>query len=158
MKCEKFFESFMSLEDYSSLPLRLKIHLRSCPDCRKEASLFRDSMLELQSSNSFDLEISMGAVIMSEVDSLPSSQPGGKLTILKWVSVGLIIFVSTFLVTYSKSYLWLEQIYGAKLIVPMSLVLGFVLSIYFIFVMGANYREFARGVSNLRFFKKLNLK
>ncbi len=158
MKCEKFFKSFMNLEDYAVIPVRLRFHLLMCPKCKKEADLIRKAMSNLQNNSSFDPGISLGNSIMKEISPEPSPLPMKKLSVFKWVSVGLIIFMSLFLITYSKSYIWLEHSFGARLLVPMSFVLGFVLSIYLLVVMGFNYFELSKGVINSRFLKKLNLK
>jgi len=153
MKCEKVMETFMELDQYTDIPLRLRLHFFICPKCRDEAACLIKELAGLQGADSFDMDCSLVDFIMNDINFAGREYPG-RISALKWVMVGTIIFTSIVLVNYSNSYIWLKENFGADIILPMSLVLGVLFTIYFVVLMCVNYSGVMKGIENIRFFKK----
>jgi len=138
MKCNRAVEEFLKLEDYSHIPFLLKLHILICRECRKEitkvagvfAFLKNDSLYK----SSYDISLSVMDTIRRESVFTAKTISG-----LKWVSIGLIIFFSIFLVHFSESFLWLKNEFGSYYMLPMSIVMGFVFTAYATILIGCNY-------------------
>ncbi len=153
MKCKKIMNEFLELDNYKVLPLKMKVHFLFCGRCRHEAAKIMKELGRFQKENVYNMRCSLVDSIMAEIRPDPDEFPA-RISGIKWVFVGTVIFVSIFMVNYSNSYIWLKQNFGADIIIPMSLVLGGLFSIYLIILMGVNYSGVMKGAEYFRFFKK----
>lgn len=138
MKCDKAVEKYLKLEDFSHMPVILKLHLMFCGECRREISRLRKTFVFLKNDSlyksPFDITSSVMDIIRSESVFAAKTISG-----FKWVTIGLVIFFSIFLINFSDSFVWLKNEFGSYYTIPMGLVLGFVLTGYSVILMACNY-------------------
>ncbi len=140
MKCKNAVDEYLKLERVSQMPLLLKIHILFCRECRKETSrlggffnlLRNDSLYK----SSYDISSSVMDIIRRE-----SVFPAKTISGLKWVSIGSIIFLSILLINFSESFVWLKKEFGSDYTLPMSLVMGFIVTAYVTILVGCNYEN-----------------
>lgn len=140
MKCEKFMQKFMERDDYSSMGLRMKLHVLKCSRCRDEVKMLNHALAELRDSESFYPGISVSDSVMSAIERRERFKES-RITGIKWGLIGSVIFFSLFLINFSDSFIWLKAEFGADLTVPVSIVLGSVFSLYALIVTGINYQS-----------------
>lgn len=153
MKCNKIMDKFLELENYNDVPVSMKLHFLICPQCRMEASLLREEFLNLQTESPFDYQESISDSIMENIRFIPGEYQC-RISSSKWVGVGALIFFSIFMINYSDSYHWLKLIFGVDIILPMSIVLGVVLSSYLVVLMMVNHSVFVKYMHETKWLKK----
>jgi len=138
MKCNDAVDKFMELDDYRDIPLLLRIHLLICRKCRGEVAALTAALDIISSGSPFDAPRGLAGSIMNAIlrDSLSHT---GKISGLKWVSAGTVIFMSILLINFSDSFIWLKEQFGSLYTIPLSIVLGLVLTAYLSIVVGCNY-------------------
>jgi len=62
----------------------------------------------------------------------------------KWVTIGLIIFLSILLINFSDSFLWLKNEFGSNYTIPLSIVMGFIFTAYSAVLIGCNYERITK--------------
>jgi hypothetical protein len=138
MKCDKVVEKYLKLEDYSAVPLILKIHILLCRECRKEISglkkVFSLMINDSPYKSATDISTSVMNIIRAQHVSAEKTISG-----IKWVSIGTIIFSSILLVNYSESFIWLKVEFGSDYTIPMNIVMGFILTAYSAILIACNY-------------------
>ena len=138
MKCDKAVERFMELDDYRDIPFLLRIHILLCRRCRSEiaALIAALDIFSVESPFSADRALSLSIINKIERESLSH---GRKISGVKCVLSGTVIFFSIFLINFSDSFIWLEEQFGSQYTLPLSIVLGLVLTAYLSIVVGCNY-------------------
>ncbi len=77
----------------------------------------------------FDMPKDLSRVIMNKIYS--SSYVYKKsISSTKWVTVGSLILLSIFLIPFSDSFTWLKLYFKGSLEIPLSIVLGSVITLY----------------------------
>lgn len=140
MKCEQFMKKFMERDDHSSMGLRMKLHVLKCSSCRQEVILLNAAMSGLRNSSSYTLNSSLAGSVMASIGHKESFRDS-RVTGIKWVLIGSVMFFSIFLLNFSDSFIWLKAEFGADLTVPISIVLGSIFSLYALIVTGINYQS-----------------
>ncbi|HOM11612.1 MAG TPA: hypothetical protein PLV81_15835 [Spirochaetota bacterium] len=125
MKCEKAIEKYLSLDNNKSMPLSLMIHLFACKQCRKEIEDLRSIFTTLQNP---PYAISLENKIMQQIMLQKSYYQ--KVSNFNWVAAGLIIVLSIGVISYSDTLQWLSLHFGNKILVPLYLVMGCIVSGY----------------------------
>lgn len=140
MKCNSIMKCFMELDNYRSLPLQIRGHLIFCTRCRKDILSMRRALETILNKKPYDTSEDLSNNIMEQI---ATSQVIYKMDIssLKWISVGLIIFASIFLVSFSEPLNWLKGHFGWRLEVPLNIVLGLVISLYATLFIGTHIDE-----------------
>lgn len=152
MKCEVFITEFMAMDDYRSMGLRMKLHMRFCRKCRSEAREIKGAIDRLQQGAPFRMKSSVAGPVMESIMRREAFAEG-RITGTKWFSIGSVIFLSMFLINFSDSFIWLKAVFGADLAVPVSIVLGSILSLYAMIVTAINYESMRSAINN--YLKKL---
>jgi hypothetical protein len=120
--------------------LILRFHLLFCSECRREISRLRDLFVFVKNDSlyksSYDISTSVMNIIRRE-----SAFNGKTISGLKWVTIGSIIFLSILLINFSESFVWLKGEFGSGYTIPMSIVMGFVLTAYATILIGCNYES-----------------
>ena len=138
MKCEKTVERFMELDEYREIPFLLRIHLFHCKKCREEVAALTASLDLLSAVVPFTAPAGLSDFIIKRIAGESLSHVG-RVSGFKWVSVGTVIFSSILLIGFSDSFIWLEEQFGSQYTLPLSIVLGLVLTAYLSIVAGCNY-------------------
>lgn len=125
MKCEKAIDKYLSLDNNQSMPLSLMIHLFTCKQCKKEIEDLRTTFATLQNP---PYAISLENKIMQQIMLQKSYYQ--KVSNFNWVAVGLIIVLSIGVISYSDTLQWLSLHFGNKILVPLYLVMGCIVSGY----------------------------
>jgi hypothetical protein len=73
---------------------------------------------------------------------------GKRMALYKWIGTGATIFASIFVLTLSDSLALLKAHYGGNLEVPLSIVMGVVITIYAAIFIGTHMDEFNRWLGN----------
>jgi len=138
MKCNKAVEEYLKLEKVSHTPIILKLHIIFCRECRIEISrlsrLFAVMQKDSVYRSSRDFTSSVMDVIRREGVFNAKTISG-----FKWVTIGSVIFFSILLINFSDSFLWLKNEFGSDYTLPMSIVMGFVITAYASILIGCNY-------------------
>ncbi len=149
MKCDKAMSMFLELDNNAVVPLRLRAHMLFCPRCRAEINTLAEELLVLRHLSPFDPGIDIAAEVMEAISKL-SPVPEHTISNLKWISVGSIILMSLFLISFSKSQQWLTARFGGHLMIPLSVVMGLAMSLYAILFISTHLEELKRNVDNTR--------
>ncbi|HOP64438.1 MAG TPA: hypothetical protein PK906_13740 [Spirochaetota bacterium] len=138
MKCNDAVEKFMELDDYRDIPFLLRLHFLFCRKCRGEVAAMTAALDILSSGSPYAAPRGLAGSIMNSI-LRQSLSHAGKISGVKWVSAGTVIFMSILLINFSDSFIWLKQQFGSLYTLPLSIVLGLVLTAYLSFVVGCNY-------------------
>jgi len=145
MKCHKAVEEYLKIEDYNQVPFFLKLHIITCRDCRNEISRL-GKLFELIGKDSIYKSRSTISSSVMDVIRRESIYSAKTISGVKWVTIGTVIFISILLINFSESFVWLKNEFGSDYTVPLSIVMGFVLSAYSAVVIGCNYEEIKKYI------------
>jgi len=129
MNCKKIQNRFLELDNRSRIPLSVYIHMQFCSECRRLIVMLNEQFESIYNNPPFCLDRDLCEKIMTDVfhsEVRYEHHVGG----MKWAMVGFIILLSMFLIPFSDSFGWLKHYFGADLELPVSIVLGAVMSIY----------------------------
>ncbi len=136
MKCEEAVQFFLKQED-NKLPLLLKLHMMFCPGCRKEIHELQGIFSGALGNPPFIMARDMSESVMSTI-ALSELNREIDFSPLRWLLVGLTIFASIFLISYSDSFIWMKEHFGSGLEIPLNLVLGIAITCYAVFYIGTH--------------------
>jgi hypothetical protein len=143
MKCDRAVEKFMELDDYRDIPFLLRFHIIICKRCRGEVAALTAALDILASESPFTAPRGLSLSIMNKITGESLSHVG-RVSGGKWVFAGTVIFSSILLLNFSESFIWLEEQFGSQYTLPLSIVLGLVLTAYLSIVVGCNYESVKR--------------
>ena len=145
MKCEQAMEQYLRADNDAYLPLALRIHLRMCGKCRKEAAAMRWALEMLRKE---ELHSAYGDISGSVMDAVRNSgnSYGRTMPLRNWVSGEVIIIASIFLVQFSDDRHWLNSFFGSNLEVPLYIVLGVLVTVYSALFVVSRLEEFKEKV------------
>ena len=86
------------------------------------------------------MEIDISNSIMEKISELHIIHEQN-VSSVKWLTVGSIILASIFLLPFSESLSWLRIHFAGNLEIPLSIVLGLVISIYAIIYIATHLDE-----------------
>ncbi len=145
MKCERFMEQYLKLDNDEQPSLMMKLHLLRCVSCRKEVGLLRLAGEDMMKFSSSVMGRDMSGEILAHILRTQESY-SRHIALYNWIVVGVIIFASIFLVTLSDSLTWLKTQFGGNLEVPFFIVMGIVVTLYTSILIGTHLDEFSRWV------------
>ncbi len=123
MRCEKAIEKYLSLDNNQSMPLSLMFHLFTCKQCKKEIEDLRTTFTALRNP---PYTILLGNEIMQQI--MLHKAYYQTVSNFNWIAAGLIIILSIGSISYSDTLQWLSQYFGNKILVPLYLVMGCIIS------------------------------
>lgn len=138
MKCDRAVEKFMELDDYRNIPFLLRLHIMMCRKCRGEVAALTAALDIFAAESPFMADRVLSFSIINKIER-ESLSHGRKVSGAKWVLSGTVIFFSILLINFSESFIWLEEQFGSQYTLPLSIVLGLVLTAYLSIVAGCNY-------------------
>lgn len=138
MKCDRTVNSYLQLEDYTSIPFTLRLHLLLCKKCRQEIKILSRTFSRIRNDFPYkspvDITLSVMSIIRAE-----NITSGKTVSGFKWVSIGAIIFSSIVLINFSESFIWLKKEFGSNYTIPVSIVMGFIITAYASILIACNY-------------------
>lgn len=140
MKCNKAVDEFLKLEDFSSLPLILRFHIIFCGECRKEIARLKKILTVMNNDALYKATKDISSSVM-DIIRRESAFTVKTISGTKWVGIGSVIFLSILLINFSDSFVWLKNEFGSEYTIPLSIVMGFVLTAYSVIVVGCNYES-----------------
>lgn len=152
MKCKRFITEFLGLDDPSNMGLNMRLHMLMCANCRGESDKILAIMKELGGTSPYRINSSVSGMVMSQI-ALKENFRGSHITWGKWFAIGAVIFFSMFLINFSDSFIWLKSEFGAELTLPLSIVLGSILTLYAVIVTGINHESMKTVI--ISYLKKL---
>lgn len=138
MKCDKVIDCYLKSEDIEKIPLRVRIHTFFCPACKIEILKLSAMFIAIEERSLWRTERNITGNVMDAIQwqkVYSEKRISGK----KWVIIGAVIFSSIFLINFSESFLWLKEQFGSDFLLPVSIVLGLVLTVYLMVLTGSNY-------------------
>lgn len=129
MKCEKIQKRFLEMDNESRIPLVIYLHILLCPRCRRDIGVLNSAFESLRHEGPFLMDRDLSEKIMMDVFR-SEVRYDHHISGIQWGVVGFIILASMFAIPYSSSFGWLRQFFGPGLEIPVSIVLGLVMSIY----------------------------
>jgi len=126
MTCDRFINLLDGL-DNEALPVEMSVHARSCPACAREAAalkaavgLFR--LPDLASS------VSVAPRVAALLPFMP--QPRRTVSMRDWLVSGVVIVASVVFLPLLAEFRALKAVYGPGFTLPVSLALGFIVTLY----------------------------
>jgi len=138
MKCSKAVEEYIKFENFFKIPFIMKIHLIFCTECRTEVLRLRKLFIMISNDSLYKSPYGLSSSVMNII-ARESVFKGKSVSGFKWVIIGSIIFFSIVLLNFSDSFLWLKNEFGSDYTIPLSIVMGFVITAYSVTVIGCNY-------------------
>jgi len=138
MKCNRAVEEYIKVENFSRMPFILKVHLIFCVECRKEILRLKKMFAMLGNDSLYRAPYDISPSVM-DIIRRDRVFYGRTVSGFKWVTIGTIIFSSIVLLNFSDSFLWLKNEFGSGYTIPLSIVMGFVITAYSAIVIGCNY-------------------
>lgn len=149
MKCESFMRSYVSLDNGERPSLSLRLHLRSCARCRREAALMEWELSSLRRDETLPDAPDRTREIMARI-SAGDVTYGRSVPLYNWVSGEVIIIVSIVLARFSDSLVWMNAYFGMNLEVPFNIVLGILLTVYSSVFIGTHMKEIKGFIERYR--------
>ncbi|MFW5771181.1 MAG: hypothetical protein ACOCX9_07070 [Spirochaetota bacterium] len=140
MKCNKIMERYCSLDAGENVPPGVRLHLLRCSRCSREAQLLDQELLRIKNEFPFQMEHDASDAIMRHVFLSPVRY-SRHVSSFKWLFTGIILFAGMMLLPFSQSLSWLNDIYGGRLLFPLHLIMGLLISIYTVIMVGSNLEE-----------------
>ncbi len=128
MKCDEAMRRVLEQGEGWGRSLSLRLHLRRCARCRAEAAALDAALRELRQTPLPGSDIDVSDAVMAEIERRESYRRD--VPMYNWVGGGLVILGSIVLVSFSDSLAWLRGSYGGNFEVPLSIVLGIVITLY----------------------------
>ncbi len=128
MKCDDAIRRILEHDDGTEYPARLRLHLRRCGSCRAEAEGLRCAVEELRRGPFSAPDIDVGDAVMAEIERMQSYRRN--VPLYNWLGGGLAILGGIVLVSFSDSFAWLQISIGRNFEMPLSIVLGIVITLY----------------------------
>ncbi len=128
MKCDDAMRRIIEHDDSAGYPVFLRLHLRRCARCRAEAERLRIALADLRNAPLPVSDIDVADAVMVEIERLESYRRD--VPMYNWVGGGLAILGGIVLVSFSDSLAWLQSSFGGNFEVPLSIVLGIVITLY----------------------------
>lgn len=128
MKCDEAMRRVLEHDDGSHRPVLLRLHLRRCARCRAEAAALDAALRELRQTPLSRRDMDVSDAVMAEIERLESYRRD--VPMYNWVGGGLAILGGIVLVSFSDSFAWLRGSFGGDFEVPLSIVLGIVITLY----------------------------
>lgn len=129
MKCEKYINYYLKYGTGKSIPFPVRLHLKYCKRCAKEVAGLQKTFAFNENNLPYAMQKDLSASIMRTIQVLPHYS-GQKVSGLKWVTTGLFMVGSIFLIPFSDSLQWMRGNFGESFDIPLTIVLGCVISVY----------------------------
>jgi hypothetical protein len=146
MKCDKAVNNYLKLDNNTQMPFLLKLHVIFCRDCRREISGLRNLFFMFKNDSSYKKSYDMSSSIM-EIIRRESIYTVKTISGFKWGLIGMLIFLSILLLNFSESFIWLKNEFGSDYTIPLSIVMGFILTAYSSIVVGCNYENIKKYIA-----------
>ncbi|MGL4369965.1 MAG: hypothetical protein ACRCUT_09890 [Spirochaetota bacterium] len=129
MSCEKKIEKFMHLDRGEAIPLSLRFHILFCRRCRNEIFSLLKSFDSIRGKAPFEIPFDMSDLVMKRIEFLEIDY-AHNISNTKWISAGIVIFASIFLVSFSDWADWLSVHTEGYFDIPLYIVMGLSLTVY----------------------------
>lgn len=149
MKCNRAVEEYIKSGNFSQVPFIYKIHLIFCSECRDEILRLKRLFVRIGNDSLYKSPYDLSSSVM-DIIRRENVFKGKTISGFKWVTIGSVIFFSILLLNFSDSFLWLKNEFGSHYTIPLSIVMGFVITAYAAVVVGCNY-EYIKKYMDLHF-------
>ena len=137
---ERMMKRFMKLDNDMGLPMTLRLYMFLSPECRREVTRLMNEMQSLRGQSPYAMPRDMGPEIMDRVAGLDVSYDYG-VSFMKWLFVGVFIWLSIILFSFSDFRNSMGDYFGPHLLIPINIVLGVGISIYAAVYMASHVEE-----------------
>lgn len=129
MKCEKFIEGYLLLDNGQKPSLLMRAHSHFCKNCREEARALDAHFEEIRAMTPVQegrdlVESVMDIIKLSHIVHVK------KLSSFQWVTCEGIILASIVLVQFSPAKIWLDAVLGEVFHVIMSVTFGVIITLF----------------------------
>jgi predicted anti-sigma-YlaC factor YlaD len=134
------------MDNDQELNAQLLAHLNGCSSCREAYRRMTEAVLLLQSSDPPYRPELTDTVMRRIAEEEPAAfrNSDGPMPVRNWLIAGIILLSSFILVTFSDSFIWLREVMGGLLEIPLSLILGFAASLFWMMFIGTHIDSIAR--------------
>jgi len=129
MNCDKIIEKFMKLDNQTGIPLSIKIHILFCSKCRNEIFSLREAFNTVKGFMPFEIKKDLSNDIMDIINKLEIDYEYN-ISNIKWLTPGIIILLSIFLIPFNNYLGWLRMHFGGNIEIPLAIVMGLIISVY----------------------------
>lgn len=145
-KCDNLMKKYMMFDIKQGMPMRIRFHTLFCKSCKNEIKEMNEILESMEGSLPYEMFMDMTGNIMNRIEELEFYYIKS-VSNFKWLSAGIIIFASIFLVQFSNSFSWLKYQFGGNLEIPINIAFGVILSVYTLFFTGAHVDSFKKVIS-----------
>lgn len=125
-ECRKYLNLYMK---NGRLGLSVRFHAARCPKCREEILRLETALKTVQGISPFQMERDVSGYVMQRIMSLPPYNAPA-VSIGKWLSAGLLILISIFLIPFNSSMQEMRLWAGGMFDIFLTVVMGLVISVY----------------------------
>jgi hypothetical protein len=147
MNCNKAQRLFMEMDNNESLPLSLRTHMFHCLRCRILVKALGEHFASLRQDAPFVMRYDLSDGIMERVLN-SDMRYEHHVSVFKWTAAGSVLLASMALVPFSNSFEWLRRYFGSGLELPMSIVLGVIVSTYASIAIFSNIEELKKFIKH----------
>ena len=129
MSYEKMMKRFLEMDNNVSIPFSVRIYMLFFRKFNREVRELQAMFVQLRDQGAYEMSRDITDDLMQKIQRL-NLLYGHSVSSMKWLFVGVVIWLSIMLITFSNSFEALKNHFGANLLVPLNIVLGAVVSIY----------------------------
>ncbi len=155
MKCEKFSDILIHLDNNEKLDIRARMHMLFCKNCKALYVYYSSKINLLKNESSFRTVSPQADMIMRRIYYLTKEQVKDFSTV-KWLIPILIFVLGMIIVSLSDNYSLLIQNFGQSYELPFFIVLGTMISIYVTLYIGLHISSMKEAFVKSKFYEKIH--
>lgn len=135
MRCESFLARYESLDAGEEPGFMLRIHAALCPSCAEKINRMEEALECYRSEPDFPgreaaeaASMGLESRVMASISLLP--RPKRELRARDWLISGAVIVLSMAMIPFDVNFSHVKEFFGASFALPLSLVLGSVLTLF----------------------------
>lgn len=142
MRCEDFLSRYDHIEPGRRMGFRMRRHLVSCASCKRHVEAVDTVLGALRDAESATCERAGERLedrVMAAIRLMPP--PQRDFSVRDWIIAGSVIATSMLLIPLGEYFARFNEAFGARYTLPLSLVLGIVLTAYGALFVGTHMDE-----------------
>lgn len=140
MRCETFLDRYDRLDAGERPGPALRAHLSACPACRARIEREAAAITAYRTGKADPRLPILEERVMAAIRLTP--RPRRVVLLRDWIVAGLVIALSMALIPLGEEFDLVKEAFGPRYAMPLSLVLGLVLTVYIAVFIGSHLDEF----------------
>ena len=147
--CENIMDTFLSLDKDEHIPLKVSLHLLSCPKCRTQVRMMTkaEHLAKVPLSQAVNESDSVIASVLKKIDTQKGSSTPNPISLRQWIVSGILMI----LLMLSFGLYTAES--SEELKIAFYLVFALIITIYCAMFIGCNIDFFIKKINTQDFSK-----